>query len=132
MWFFGAVLRRLSFLIKNDQTYIKWEFFFAMHKFPNLENPKTFNEKLQWLKLHNKHEYFTALVDKHAAKEYVKGIIGEEYIIPTIGIWEKFEDIDFSELPNKFVLKCTHDSGGLIICKDKCKLDIDNAKRKIS
>ena len=131
-WFLGAILRRLSWLIKSDEIFIKWEYYFGMHKFPNLQNPQSYNEKLQWLKLHDKHSEYTQMVDKYEAKEYVKNIIGEQYIIPTLGIWDKFEDIDFKKLPDQFVLKCTHDSGGLVICKDKNKLDINKAKKKIN
>lgn len=72
------------------------------------------------------------MVDKYAAKKYVADIIGEEYIIPTLGVWDRFEDIDFTSLPNQFVLKCTHDSGGLVICKDKSMLNIEDARRKIN
>lgn len=71
------------------------------------------------------------MVDKYEAKKYVANIIGEEYIIPTLGIWDKFDDIDFDSLPNQFVLKCTHDSGGLVICEDKSRLDIKRARKKI-
>lgn len=119
-------------LIKNDKTYIKWNYFFGMGRFPNLDNPQTFNEKLQWLKLHDKHSEYTRMVDKYEAKKYVKEILGEEYIIPTLGVWDKFEDIDFDKLPSQFVLKCTHDSGGLVICPDKSKLDINKAREKIN
>lgn len=93
---------------------------------PDLLNPKSFNEKLQWLKLHDKNPLYTTLVDKYEVKEYIAQIIGEMYVIPTLGVWDAFEEIDFSTLPNQFVLKCTHDSGGLVICKDKSKLDIKN------
>ena len=93
----------------------------------NLTNPKTFNEKLQWLKLYDRKPEYTTMVDKYAVKEYVAGIIGEEHIIPTLGVWDKPEDIDWDKLPNQFVLKVTHDSGGLVICKDKSKLDRDAA-----
>lgn len=98
----------------------------------DLKNPQTFNEKLQWLKLYDRNPEYTKTVDKYQAKQYVADIIGEKYIIPTLGIWDKFENINFEELPNQFVLKCTHDSGGLVICKDKSKLNIKEAKRKIS
>ena len=97
----------------------------------NLENPITFNEKLQWLKLHDRRPEYTTMVDKHAVKKYVAETIGEQYIIPTLGVWERFEDIDFDKLPNQFVLKCTHDSGGLVICKDKSTFDKRKAKKKI-
>lgn len=114
-----------------DCMYLKICYRGEMHKKLNLKEPKTFNEKLQWLKLHDRKPEHTMMVDKYEAKRYVASIIGDEYIIPTLGIWERFEDIDFSTLPNQFVLKCTHDSGGLVICKDKNKLNIDEAKNKI-
>lgn len=126
---FNRIVKRF---IKNDYTFVKWDYYFGMKKFPNLDNPRTFNEKLQWLKLHNQRPEYTRMVDKYEAKECVKEILGEEYIIPTLGVWERFEDIDFNNLPNQFVLKCTHDSGGLVICKDKSKLDISKVRRKIN
>lgn len=98
----------------------------------NIENPRTFNEKLQWLKLHNRKSEYITMVDKYDVKKYVADIIGEEYIIPTLGVWNYFEEIDFNKLPNQFVLKCTHDSGGLVICKDKKELDLVKAKKKIT
>lgn len=115
----------------KDETYLKWVFRSKMGYWPDLKNPKTFNEKIQWLKLHDRNPLYTKLVDKYEVKKIVADIIGEEYIIPTIGVWDRFEDIDFDKLPNQFVLKCTHDSGGLVICKDKSKLDISAAKKKI-
>jgi hypothetical protein len=103
-----------------------------MGKALNLKNPQTFNEKLQWLKLYDRRPEYTMMVDKYEAKKYVAEHIGEKYIIPTLGVWDRFEDIDFSLLPNKFVMKCTHDSGGLVIVKDKSKMDIEAAKKKIN
>ena len=97
----------------------------------NLKSPQTFNEKLQWLKLYNKEPLYTALVDKCAVKDYALRTIGEEHIVPTLGVWEKFSDIDFDSLPNQFVLKCTHDSGSIVICKDKANFDIKKAKMVI-
>jgi len=97
----------------------------------NLKNPKTFNEKLQWLKLYDRKSIYTTMVDKYAAKEYVASIIGKEYIIPTLGVWDRFDDIEFDSLPNQFVLKCTHDSGGIVICRDKSQLNLIEAKEKI-
>lgn len=102
-----------------------------MGKKLDLENPKTFNEKIQWLKLYDRKPLYTKMVDKYEAKKYVAELIGEEYIIPTLGVWDRFEDIDFDALPNQFVLKCTHDSGGLVICRDKTQFDKDAAKSKI-
>lgn len=98
----------------------------------NLSNPQTYNEKLQWLKLYDRRKEYVNMVDKYEAKKYAKRLIGEEYLIPTIGIWDSFDEIDFDKLPDRFVLKCTHDSGGLIICKDKARLDLDKAREKIN
>lgn len=98
----------------------------------NLDKPETFNQKLQWLKIYSREPKYKRMVDKYDAKEYVKELIGDKYIIPTLGVWDRFEQIDFDLLPNKFVLKCTHDSGGLVICKDKKQLNIDSAKKKIN
>ena len=124
------ILKKASHLLP-DKTYIKLKFYSRMGRFPDLKNPKTFNEKLQWLKLYNRNPEYTCMVDKYEAKKYVADIIGEEYIIPTLGVWDKFDDIDFDKLPDQFVLKCTHDSGGLVICRDKSKLDKDAARKKI-
>ena len=98
----------------------------------NLASPKTFNEKLQWLKLHYDEYKYTSWVDKYEVKKLVAQVIGEEHIIPTYGVWDKFEDIDVDKLPNQFVLKCTHDSGGIVICRDKNKLDKQKVREKIN
>lgn len=98
----------------------------------NLEAPQTYNEKLQWMKLFYHNPLYTTLVDKYAVKQYVEERIGKEYLIPTIGVWDRFDDIDFEKLPQQFVLKCTHDSGGLVICKDKSKLDVQKARETIT
>ena len=98
----------------------------------DLINPQSFNEKIQWLKIHDRNPEYTKMVDKYGAKEYVKKILGEKYIIPTIGVWDDFKDIDFDILPNQFVLKCTHDSGGLVICRDKKSFSIAQAKKNIT
>ena len=116
----------------SDETYLKIAYRSLMGKKLDLKNPKTFNEKLQWLKLYDRKPIYTTMVDKYEAKKYVASIIGEQYIIPTLGVWDKFEDIDFDKLPNQFVLKCTHDSGGLVICRDKSKFDIQAAREKIN
>lgn len=115
----------------SDKAYLKIQYRCLCGKPLNLKNPQTFNEKLQWLKLYDRKPEYTTMVDKYAVKEYVANIIGEEYIIPTLGVWDRFEDIDFDSLPNQFVLKCTHDSGGLVICKDKQTFDKNAARRKI-
>ena len=115
-----------------DKIYIKKIYKEKTGKELNLKNPQTFNEKLQWLKLYDRKPKYTKMVDKYEAKEYVSKIIGKKYIIPTIGIYNSFDEIDFSKLPKQFVMKCTHDSGGIVICKDKDKLNIEEAKIKIN
>ena len=98
----------------------------------DLNDPKTYNEKLQWIKINDRKPIYTIMVDKYAVKDYVAGIIGEEYIIPTLAVWDSADDIDFDMLPEQFVLKCTHDSHGLVICRDKSTLDVDEARKKLS
>lgn len=126
------VMNRFGFCDNmHDDEYLRRKYRQMIGKELNLENPKTFNEKLQWLKLYDRRPEYTMMVDKYAVKNYVAKTIGEQYIIPTLGVWKKFEDIDFSSLPNQFVLKCTHDSGGVIICKDKKKLNFNQVKNKL-
>ena len=98
----------------------------------NLKNPKTFNEKLQWLKIHDRKPIYTKMVDKYEAKQYVAERIGAEYVVPNFGVWDSFDEIDFDSLPEQFVLKSTHDCGGLVICTDKSKLDKEAARQKIN
>lgn len=114
-----------------DAMYLRCIYWARFKKKLNLNNPRTFNEKLQWLKLYDRKPEYTVMVDKYAAKQYVAERIGQEYIIPTYGVWDHFDDIDFDSLPDQFVLKCTHDSGGLVICKDKSQLDREAAKEKL-
>ena len=122
---------RCSFKLLPDKMYLKTCYQVYLGKTPNLENPQTYCEKLQWLKLHDRNPEYTTMVDKYAAKQYIAEKVGAEYVVPTLGVWERFEDINFDTLPDRFVLKCTHDSGGLVICHDKSKLDMDSAKKKI-
>ena len=115
-----------------DEEYLKRQFKARMGYELDLENPKTFNEKLQWLKLYDRNPKYTMMVDKYKVREYIKEQIGEDYLIPLIGVWDDPEDIDFDSLPNQFVLKCNHNSGtGMCICKDKTKLDIKKVKKEL-
>lgn len=114
-----------------DAPFLKLKYRVAMKKKLNLKNPTTYNEKLQWLKLYDRNPVYTQMVDKYEAKKYVAEHIGEEYIIKTLGVWNHFDEIDFDTLPDRFVLKCTHDSGGLVIVKNKNTLDKAAAKEKI-
>lgn len=102
-----------------------------MGREPELKAPVLYTEKLQWLKLYDHRPEYTTMVDKYAVKQYVTEKIGAEYVIPALGVWERVEDIDFASLPERFVLKTTHDSGGIVICKDKTRLDAAAAKRKL-
>lgn len=125
-----SIVVRTSFLWP-DKLYLKMIFFLKMGKSLNLKNPKTYSEKLQWLKLYDRKPEYTMMVDKYAVKGYVARKVGDEFIIPTLGVWDKVEDIEWDKLPSQFVLKCTHDSGGLVICKDKSKLDKEAAIKKL-
>ena len=125
--FVRVLLNMLGPFIKNDVFFVKLKWILHMPYPLDLNNPKTFNEKLQWLKLYDRRPNYTKLVDKYEVKEYVANIIGNEHIIPTLALYENVEDINFDELPDQFVLKCTHDSGGLVICKDKSQFDVKQA-----
>ena len=130
--YIGSMLLTLfSRWIKDDEWYIKTRYRLYVGKKLRLDAPETFNEKLQWLKLYDRKPIYTTMVDKCEAKKYVADIIGEEHIIPTIAVYDRVEDIDFDALPDQFVMKCTHDCGGLVICKDKGKLDKKTAVGKL-
>jgi len=115
----------------SDKIYLKYMYRMLMGRKLNLKTPVTFNEKLQWLKLYDRNPAQCLMVDKYAVKSYISERVGEEYIIPTLGVYDRFEDLDFNALPNQFVLKCTHDSGSAIICRDKSVFDVRDAERRI-
>lgn len=115
-----------------DYIYLKLIYKLKMNKSLNLSAPRSFNEKLQWLKINDRKPLYTKLVDKYGVREYIEEKIGEEYLIPLIGVYDKFEDINFDSLPNRFVLKTTHDSGGVVVCKDKDNFDVVKAKEKLN
>lgn len=130
--FLRVVLNHLAPLIKDDETFIRLKWKLSDMQYPlNLENPKTFSEKLQWLKLNDRHPEYTQMVDKASAKDYVASIVGDKYIIPTYGIWDSIDEIEWDKLPEKFVVKSTGDSGGVVVCKNKAKLDIPAAVAKL-
>ena len=114
-----------------DEIYLRIQYRLFIGKKLDLVCPKTFNEKLQWLKLNDHNDEYIEMVDKYLAKKYVAGKIGEEYIIPTYGAWRSFDQIDFDKLPNQFVLKCNHDSGSIAICRDKDTFDRKAAESKL-
>lgn len=115
----------------DDEAYLKKSFRAYLGSNLDIENPKTFNEKLQWLKIHDRNPLYTTLVDKAAVKPWVAERIGWNHVVPTLGVWDSFDDIDFDELPERFVLKCTHDSGGLVICRNREMFNAFAAKKKI-
>lgn len=116
----------------DDKKFIEKMFKATMDYPLNLEKPKSFNEKLQWLKLYDRNPLYTKLVDKYKVREYISEKIGEDYLIPLLGVWDDPEEIDFDSLPNKFVLKCNHNSGlGMCICTDKSKIDIKKVKNEL-
>ena len=115
-----------------DTLYLKMMYQVKLGKNLNLKNPVYFNEKLNWLKLHDRKEIYTKMADKYEVRRIVEERLGKEYLIPLLGVWDCVEDIDFTQLPNQFVLKCTHDSGSVIICKDKSSFNIEEARQKLS
>ena len=133
-WLLAVVFRRLSPFIKNDKFYLRILYFLEMKgKILHLENPRTFTEKLQWLKIYDYKPEYTQLVDKLAVKDYVASRIGKEYVIPTLAVWNSVEEIDWDSLPSQFVLKTTHGGGGcgVVVCTDKSKLDKETAIKKL-
>lgn len=116
----------------SDKLFLQYKFWVALGKRLNLKNPNTYNEKLQWLKLYDRRPNYSNMVDKAEAKKVVANLIGEKYIIPTYGVWNRFDDIDFDKLPHQFVLKTTHGCRGIVICKDKTKLDLESVKKTIN
>lgn len=127
--------KSIKIVIKNclrvvpDKFFLQFRYFVTFHKWLNLSDPKTFNEKLQWLKLNDRNPVYSQLVDKYAVRSFVSERIGEKYLIPVLGVWDRFEDIDFNQLPEEFVLKCTHDSGSVKICRDKKQIDHQDIKK---
>lgn len=115
----------------QDEEYLKRMFKARMGYELNLNNPQTFNEKLQWLKLYDRKPIYTTMVDKYAAKQYISDLVGAQYVIPTYGVWERFDEINFDNLPDKFVLKTTHDSGGIVLCDSKSQFNYGLARRKL-
>lgn len=123
----NGVIKEITKLLP-DRVFIDLKYYKRFHRFPNWKNPRTFNEKIQWLKLHDRNPLYTTIVDKYEAKKYITDKVGPEYVIPSYGVWEHYDEIDFSRLPDRFVLKTTHDCGGVVICQDKSSFDYFYAK----
>lgn len=115
-----------------DSIYLRLKFRYHVGEKLNLKNPKTYNAKLQWLKLYDRNPEYNIYVDKYAVRSYIANKIGEKYLIPLIDVYNSVDDINWLDLPNQFVLKCTHGSGCNIICSDKSKLDIEETKKKLN
>lgn len=126
------MMNKNFFFFIPDKIYLKWKYKLIIGKKLDLDNPKLLSEKLQWLKLYNRKNIYTQMVDKYEARDYIKNRVDEKYLIPVIGVYDNFDDINFDKLPSKFVMKCTHDSGGLVICKNKNNLNIAAARKKIN
>ena len=129
------ILVAIAFKLKkylSDKLYLKIIFKHNFGYYPNLRSPKTFNEKLQWLKLYCRRPEYSIMADKYAVKNYVSSIIGDQYIIPTLCVWENVNDIVWEKLPNQFILKTTHDSGGIVVCRDRQIFNIEAAKKKLT
>lgn len=125
-------MRKLGiFDLIPDEPYLKLMYRLKMGKPLNLDNPTSYNEKMQWLKLYNRKPEYTQMVDKYTAKAFIAEKVGAEYTIPLLGVWDRFQDIDFSALPERFVLKTTHDSGGVCICRCRKAFDPAAAKEKL-
>lgn len=126
-------MKNLKYFLRflPDELYVRLYYFLHVKRILNLKNPKSYNEKLNWLKFNDRNPIYSIIVDKFLNREYIKGIIGEQYLVPLLGVWDNFDDIDFEKLPEKFVLKCNHDSGGLVICTDKNMLNMKEARSKI-
>lgn len=127
-----ALTRQFASFIP-DKLYLSILYRCRMGKWINWKNPQTFTEKIQWLKLYDRKPEYSIMVDKAAVKKYVANIIGEQYIIPTLGLWDKFDDIEFDKLPNQFVLKTTHGGGGsgVVVCTDKTNFSFEDARKKL-
>lgn len=131
-YYLDAIVRKFGYWLP-DKAYLNLRYRFNMGHWVDWHNPSLYQEKLQWLKVYNREDQYTKMVDKISAKEYVGSLIGDRYIIPTLGVWNRFEEIDFDQLPNQFVLKTNNGGGntGVIICKDKTTLDKEKAKQCI-
>lgn len=124
-----ALYQACSFI--KDPRYLKMMFRMKVKYSLDLENPRSFNEKLQWLKLFDRNDSYPDLVDKYQVRKYVAERIGDDHLIPLIGLWDSIDEMDFGCLPNRFVAKCTHDSGSVVICADKGSFDEGAAKKKL-
>ncbi len=120
------------FRLLADKPYLKLYYWARLGKRLPISRPQSFSAKTQWLKLYGRRHEYIKMVDKYAAKEYIAEKIGAEYVVPLLGAWDDFAGIDFCQLPDQFVLKTTHDSGGVIICRNKQAFDVRSARKKLN
>lgn len=132
VWIYNKLIMFYYKYLTTDKKIITRRFKKYFNKDINLKNPRTYNEKLQWLKLNDRNPIYSDMVDKYEVRKTISKLIGEEYLIPLIGVYDSFDDINFDSLPDQFVLKATHDSGGVVICKNKNEFNIKNAKKKLN
>lgn len=128
-----AIYRRIPWIIPDDELYLKIYYWLSLRKPLNLNSPYLFNEKLQWLKLNDRRSEYTMMADKNLVKQYVARIIGPEYVVPCLGVWDSPKSIDWDTLPEQFVLKTNHDGGGngIVICNDKSKINKKKAIKEL-
>ena len=122
------MLYRINPAMMSDRLRLEMKYLYRMHDHLDLDHPVTFNEKLQWLKLYDRNPKYTMMVDKYLVKDYISQTLGEGHVIPTLAVYQSADEIDFDALPNQFVMKCTHDSGGSYLCKDKSTFDFEKVK----
>ena len=115
----------------DDERYLKVMFYHRLGYWPDLKHPRSFNEKLQWLKLHDHNPKYTLYADKYAVREHIREVLGDEYLIPLLGVYRSAAEIDFDSLPDQFVLKCNHGASYNVICTDKSRLDVDDTRKKL-
>ena len=116
----------------NDEDYLKFVFRYTMGYELNLTNPRSFSEKMQWLKLNDRQKRYIELVDKVKVKRHISKVLGDEYVIPELGVWDSFDEIKFEALPDRFVLKCNHDSGSIVVCSDMKKFNMEKTRKKLT
>ncbi len=124
------IWRKLSPIIPSDYLFLKVYYRLAIGRNLDLKNPKTFTEKIQWLKLHNTDLLYAKMVDKYQVREIIASKIGKEYLVPLLGVYNSFDEIELNKLPNQFALKTTHDSGTVCVCNDKSKFNLENYRTK--
>ena len=127
-----SLLWKLYYYYCPDKIYLNRRFREVFNRDRDWKNPTTYNEKLQWLKVYDRKPLYTKLVDKYEVRKFVAERIGEQYLIPLLGVWDHFDDIDFDKLPDQFVLKCTHDSNSVVVCHNKASFDVEAARKRLN